>query len=52
MTRLHLRYDAAHFPNDLAFRETDNRTNFQARYVLRHPWTGSSSCQAAEVYIR
>ena len=48
MTRLHVRYDAAHFPEDLVFQETADRTNFQGRYVLRHEWKGSSSCEAAE----
>ena len=46
LTRLHVRYDAAHFPEDLAFQETSDRTNFQARYVLRHPFAGELSCDA------
>jgi hypothetical protein len=50
MTRLHVRYDAAHFPEDLVFQETADRTNFQGRYVLRHAWTGQSSCDAAIRY--
>jgi hypothetical protein len=50
VTRLHVRYDAAHFPEDLAFIETHDRENFQGRYVLRHPWRGSASCPAAEAY--
>ena len=50
MTRLHVRYDAAHFPEDLVFQETADRTNFQSRYVLRHAWTGQSSCDAAGRY--
>jgi hypothetical protein len=50
MTRLHVRYDAAHFPEDLVFQETADRTNFQGRYVLRHKWTGGSSCEAAARY--
>ena len=50
VTRLHLRYDAAHFPEDLAFQETADRENFQGRYVLRHPWTGSESCPEAREY--
>ena len=50
MTRLHLRYDAAHFPEDLVFQETADRENFQGRYVMRHPWTGSDSCPAANEY--
>jgi len=52
VTRLHVRYDAAHFPEDLVFQETANRENFQGRYVLRHPWKGSSSCAALDEYRR
>ncbi len=50
VTRLHVRYDAAHFPEDLALMETRDRENFQGRYVLRHPYRGSASCPAAEKY--
>ena len=50
ITRLHLRYDAAHFPDDLVFQETADRANFQGRYVLRHPWTGSEDCAEARQY--
>jgi hypothetical protein len=50
ITRLHVRYDAAHFPEDLVFQETADRENFQARYVLRHPWTGAETCAAAVNY--
>ena len=50
VTRLHVRYDRDHFPEDLAFQETADRTNFQGRYVLRHPWTGEGSCDAARTY--
>ena len=50
LTRLHVRYDAAHFPEDLLFHETADRSNFQARYILRHAWTGTDSCAAATAY--
>jgi hypothetical protein len=50
MTRLHVRYDAAHFPEDLVFQETADRSNFQGRYVLRHEWKGEASCEAADRY--
>jgi hypothetical protein len=50
VTRLHVRYDAAHFPEDLAFMETHDRENFQGRYVLRHPWRGNATCPAADAY--
>jgi hypothetical protein len=50
VTRLHLRYDAAHFPEDLVFQQTADRSNFQGRYILRHPWKGSDDCPAAQEY--
>ena len=50
MTRLHVRYDASHFPEDLVFQETADRANFQGRYVLRHPWKGEARCAAAQRY--
>ena len=50
--RLHVRYDAAHFLEDLVLQETTDRANFQARYVLRRPWTGASDCPAAQGYRR
>lgn len=46
VTRLHVRYDGEHFPEDLIFQETSDRTNFQGRYVLRHPYEGELSCDA------
>jgi hypothetical protein len=52
VTRLHLRYDAEHFADDLHFRETAERDHFQARYVLRHPWRGDPLCEAARTYLR
>jgi hypothetical protein len=52
VTRLHVRYDREHFPEDLVFQETGDRRNFQARYVLHHPWTGSTECPAAADYRR
>ena len=52
LTRLHVRYDREHFPEDLVFQETSDRTNFQARYVLHHPWNGGSDCEAARSYKR
>ena len=50
LTRLHVRYDAAHFPEDLVFQETSDRTNFQGRYILRHPWRGADQCSEAREY--
>jgi hypothetical protein len=52
LTRLHVRYDNAHFPEDLVFQETGDQANFQGRYVLRHPWTGRDTCSHADEYRR
>ncbi len=52
VTRLHLRYDRAHFPEDLVFQATADRENFQGRYVLRHPWSGNDRCEEAREYRR
>lgn len=51
VTRLHLRYAKAEFPEDLMFIETGDRENFQGRYVIRHPWQGEPRCKAAEHYL-
>ena len=52
LTRLHVRYSAATFPEDLTFQQTQDQENFQARYVIRHPWTGSpDACSAAPAYF-
>jgi hypothetical protein len=50
VTRLHVSYDNAHFPEDLVFQETGDRNNFQGRYVLRHAWKGEDKCSAALEY--
>jgi len=50
VTRLHVRYDAAHFPEDLALMETHDRGNYQVRYVLNHPWHGYATCWRAWQY--
>ena len=44
VTRLHVRYDREHFPEDLVFQETGDRQNYQGRYVVRHQWKGESGC--------
>jgi len=52
VTRLHARYDAAHFPTDLVFQETGDRASFQGRFVLRHPWKGTEDCPEMARYRR
>ena len=50
LTRLHLRYDRDHFPEDLQFQVTADRENWQARYVLHHPYQGTDECPALAAY--
>jgi hypothetical protein len=52
LTRLHVRYDRAHFPEDLVFQDTGDRENFQGRYVMQHPYRGEMSCSEAEPYLK
>ena len=48
VTRLHVRYDATHFPDDLVFQETADRANYQGRYVLRHAFTGEADVRGRQ----
>lgn len=50
VTRLHVRYTRATFPEDLVLQETGDEETFQGRYVLRHPFTGPARCPQASAY--
>ncbi|WP_455202196.1 DUF2330 domain-containing protein [Kaarinaea lacus] len=50
ITRMHVRYTAETFPEDLMFQVTNNRENFQGRYIINHPWKGKAKCDRAEQY--
>ena len=50
-TRLHVRYNRKTFPQDLFFQETANTGNFQSRYIITHPATGSFTCDAGKKYL-
>jgi hypothetical protein len=50
LTRLHVRYDRARFPEDLAFQVTSDNQNFQGRYIVRHEWKGTEDCAGADAY--
>lgn len=52
VTRLHVRYDAQHFPEDLSFKVTQDNSPFQGRYIIRHPWTGAVACPGGQDYVR
>jgi len=51
ITRLHVSYDQS-YKSDLMFEVTDNRENYQGRYVIRHPWKGTAQCDAAHTYLK
>jgi hypothetical protein len=51
VTRLHARYTKDQMPEDIIFRITDERRNFQGRYVMTHPYDGDMQCEAAEQYV-
>jgi hypothetical protein len=47
LTRLHVRYTAKSFAEDLMFIQTSDRQNWQTRYVVQNPYGGSvAQCQA------
>lgn len=50
VTRMHVRYTADTFPEDIMLQITDDRQNFQGRYVMQHPFTEEASCEAAGNY--
>ena len=50
LTRLHVRYDNAHFPEDLVSRNADARIPGALRAAA--PWTGTATCDAAAAYRR
>jgi hypothetical protein len=50
ITRLHVRYDREHFPEDLVFQETGDNSNFQGRYIMMHPWRGAITTELGRQY--
>lgn len=52
VTRMHVRYDAKTFPEDIVLQVTEDRENFQGRYVMRHPWTEEAECEEATAYYK
>ena len=48
LTRLHVRYTANTFPEDLMFTQTKDKQNWQTRYVIQNPYAGSvAACSEA-----
>jgi len=50
LTRLHVRYDATNFPEDLVFQETRDSGTWQARYVVHRRFQGDTSCEDGRRY--
>jgi len=48
---LHAQYSKNQMRPDLIFHETDNRENFQVRYVMIKPFEGNVGCEAGQVYV-
>lgn len=51
LTRLHLRYSKETHSEDLKFKVTNNRRNFQGRYVIKRAFKGEITCEAGLDYI-
>lgn len=52
VTRLHARYSKDSFNQDLKFRVTSDKGNFQGRYIMNHPFTGNVQCEAGREYVQ
>jgi hypothetical protein len=51
VTRLHIRYSKSSFFEDLKFAVTEDRENFQGRYILNHPFEGEITCEEGKIYV-
>ena len=51
-TRLHVRYDRKHFPQDLKFQITPNKQQYQTRYVIQRPNFDDYYCDEGLAYLR
>ncbi|MFM7333403.1 MAG: DUF2330 domain-containing protein [Tabrizicola sp.] len=51
VTRLHIRYSKTSFFEDLKFAVTEERENFQGRYILNHPFEGEITCAEGKTYV-
>lgn len=51
-TRMHVRYNRAHYAQDLAFQVTPNNEQYQVRYIITHPAFGPFNCSEGRKYVR
>ncbi len=52
VTRLHARYSKDNFERDLKFRVTNDKSNFQGRYIMNHPFKGNIQCEEGRQYVQ
>jgi hypothetical protein len=52
VTRLHMRYDENTMTRDPMFKHTNDRSNFQGRYIMNQPFMGDVSCEAGTKYVK
>ncbi len=52
LTRMHVRYTPEKFKNDLVFKVTQNRDNFQGRYIMQRPFKGEITCEVGKDYVQ
>lgn len=52
VTRMHIQYQRDTFQKDLLFRVTDDRENFQGRYIMNVPFDGKITCEEGVQYVR
>jgi len=52
VTRLHTQYSRGRMIQDPVLRETDNRVNFQGRYIMNQPFEGSETCEFGARHVR
>ena len=51
VTRLHAQYTKTQMREDLIFKVTGNKDNFQGRYVMNQPFVGNVQCEAGQEYV-
>ncbi len=52
VTRLHMRYDQHSMIQDPVFKHTKDKTNFQGRYAMNHPFAGNVNCESGREYVK
>lgn len=52
VTRFHAQYTKNQMPKDILFKVTNNRQNFQGRYIMNQPFKGEITCAEGQRYVR